>query len=400
MSKTICSLPWTHLATHPHGGCTLCCVSDHRNGASRARDTESDGHTVWLTLNRHSIDRVMNSEYYKQVRLEMLAGKEPAACTRCYDDERAGLRSKRAEENARYLDKIQDQIAKTEADGTIPVSFRFIELRLGNVCNLICRTCNPASSSKWVKEHADLEKKYNWITQYGKVERGEWFELDTFWEELLEKSGDLERIYINGGEPTLVEKHFVYLERLIERGLNQQVELWYNINLSQLPPKLLALWQQFKTVTVSCSIDDLRERNDYIRRGSDWTTVTDNLMQLKNLPWVNLSIVQTISSYSVLYLDEFYNYFVNELGIHVHLNWCYDPEFLAPWNLPHSVKQTAIERCRQVMKPWDFKNVEEHLNKVGDPNNLEKFKVYTAELDRNRGESFAETFPELAEALQ
>lgn len=400
MSTKICSLPWTHLATHPHGGCTLCCVSDHRGGASRARDYESDGHTVWLTLNRHPIERVMNSDYYKEVRQQMLAGEEPEACKRCYDDERAGLRSKRLEENSRYLDKIQDQIAKTGPDGTIPVSFRFIELRLGNVCNLVCRTCNPASSSKWVKEHADLEKKFNWITQYGKVERGEWFELDTFWDELLEKSTDLERIYINGGEPTLVEKHFVYLEKLIERGLNKQVELWYNINLSQLPAKLLALWQQFKTVTVSCSIDDLRERNDYIRHGSEWRTVEKNLLQLKAMPWVNLSIVQTISAYSVLYLDEFYEYFHNTMGIHVHLNWCYDPAFLAPWILPYDVKQRALERCRKVMQSWDYKNVEEHLNKIGDAYALEKFKVYTAELDASRNQSFATVFPELAEALK
>jgi len=395
----ICSLPWTHLATHPHGGCTLCCIADHTHSASRAKNYDEDGKTVWLSLNNDSIDTIMNSDYYKDVRLKMLAGEEPAACTRCYDEERTGLRSKRQEENERYLDKIQDQIAATEADGTIPVSFRFIELRLGNVCNLQCRTCNPASSSKWVKEYAHLENKFDWVAKFGRVERGEWFEADDFWQQLLERSNEVECIYINGGEPTLVEKHFVYLEKLIKAGINEQVELWYNINLTQIPGKLIDLWSKFKKVKVSASIDDLFARNDYIRYGSNWDVVYKNLMRLKNLSWIELGVMQTISAYSVPTLADFHRFF-NDQGIQVHLNWCYDPPYLSPWILPHDIKQKTIEECRSVMNSWDHKNLEQHLTKVGDEYALEKFKVFTLELDSLRNEKFAEVFPDLAEALK
>lgn len=390
----ICSLPFTHLATHPHGGVTLCCISDHTNAASNAR---TKGRI--LNINSDSIDSVMNSDFYKEVRLQMKNGIEPDACKRCYEEERKGIKSKRIEENARYLENSKVVIDGMLDDGTIDVDFRFIELRLGNICNLRCRTCNPASSSKWISEYSKLQKEVKFVTDYSNIERGVWFERDEFWDQLLDRSNSLERIYVNGGEPTMVEKHFVYLEKLIERGLHKQINLWYNINLSQLPPKLIELWKQFKSVNISVSIDDLRERNSYIRNGSDWDTVYNNLLELKKMDWLDLSIVQTISTYSVLYLPEFYQHFYRDLGIHIHLNWCYDPSYLSPWTLPEEVKQKVIEDCSKVMQPWDLNNVQQTLSKPSNPSEVEKFKEYTAWLDSSRKENFAETFPELYSIL-
>ena len=390
----ICSLPFTHLATHPHGGVTLCCISDHTNAASNAR---TKGRI--LNINSDSIDSVMNSDFYKEVRLQMKNGIEPDACKRCYEEERKGIKSKRIEENARYLENSKVVIDGMLDDGTIDVDFRFIELRLGNICNLRCRTCNPASSSKWISEYSKLQKEVKFVTDYSNIERGVWFEQDEFWDQLLDRSNSLERIYINGGEPTMVEKHFVYLEKLIERGLHKQINLWYNINLSQLPPKLIELWKQFKSVNISVSIDDLGKRNSYIRSGSDWDTVYNNLLELKKMDWLDLSIVQTISTYSVLYLHEFYQHFYRDLGIHIHLNWCYDPSYLSPWTLPEDVKQQVIENCSKVMQPWDLNNVQQTLSKPSNPAEIEKFKEYTQWLDSSRKENFAETFPELYKVL-
>jgi len=391
----ICSLPFTHLATHPHGGVTLCCISDHTNAASNAR---TNGKI--LNINTDSIDSVMNSDFYKEVRLQMVNGVEPKACTRCYDEERKGIKSKRLEENERYLESSKLIIDGMLPDGTIDVDFRFIELRLGNICNLKCRTCNPASSSKWIVEYNKLQKEIPFVTDYSNIERGVWFESDNFWDDLLSKSSSLERIYVNGGEPTMVEKHFVYLEKLIQKGLHKQINLWYNINLSQLPDKLINLWKQFKSVNISVSIDDLHDRNDYIRQGSVWNTVYHNLQKLKEMTWLNLSIVQTISVYNVLYLHEFYQKFMNEEQIHVHLNWCYDPEYLSPWILPNYIKTKVIENCKPIMKSWDLHNIEQTLQKSSDTIQLKKFVEYTKWLDKSRNEDFNKVFPELANLLQ
>ena len=39
---TYCPLPWQHLATHPHGGITTCCISDHTDGLNRARNFKGE----------------------------------------------------------------------------------------------------------------------------------------------------------------------------------------------------------------------------------------------------------------------------------------------------------------------------------------------------------------------
>lgn len=374
----ICSLPWKHLATHPHGGCTLCCISDHRGGESRARNFTGDN-VDWLSLNTHSITDIMNSDYFRQVRLEMLQGIEPSACKRCYDDERMGLRSKRIEENERYFsDSIRET---TNVDGSIPLDFEFIELRLGNVCNLQCRTCNPASSTKWIRPHKELENKLSFVTKYGDVERGTWYESDTFWDDLLNHSKNVKRIYINGGEPTLIKKHFSYLEKLIEHGLNKNIELWYNLNLTNVDDELLKYWKQFKKCTISASIDDLGERNEYIRMYSDWNTTLNNFRKLKSLPWIELSVVQTVSLYNIENIHNFYEFFVHGEKVPIHINWVYDPEFQQAWHLQQEKKQMIIDQCAKVMHPWDFENVKRHLSKPGDVHMLEKFITFNNTLD-------------------
>ena len=52
---TYCPLPWQHLATHPHGGVTTCCISDHTNGLNRARNFKGE-HDEFLSLNKETIE--------------------------------------------------------------------------------------------------------------------------------------------------------------------------------------------------------------------------------------------------------------------------------------------------------------------------------------------------------
>lgn len=374
----ICSLPWKHLATHPHGGCTLCCISDHTGGASRSRNFKN-GTVEWLSLNTNSIHDIMNSDYYKSVRLQMLDGEEPDACKRCYNDERAGLRSKRMEENERYFSN--DFLKRTQNDGSIELDFEFIELRLGNVCNLRCRTCNPASSTKWYRDHKMLENNLSFVTKYGDIEKGTWYESDTFWDDLLEHSKNVKRIYINGGEPTLIKKHFYYLEKLIAKGLNKNIELWYNLNLTNVDDELLEYWKQFRNCSISASIDDLEENNEYIRTGSNWKNTIDNLRKLKSLGWVDLSVVQTVSLYNIENIDKFYHFMVYQENVPIHINWVYDPPFQQAWHISDEKKKNILERCEKIMRSWDYENVKQHLLKPRNEELLNQFYEFNKVLD-------------------
>lgn len=392
--STYCSLPWIHLATHPDGGATLCCVSDHRNAASRARNFEP---LQYLDVNNNTIDTIMNSDYYKQTRLEMLNNQIPHACQRCYQEEANGVRSKRVEENER-LGFTEDMArAITQADGTIPINFKFVELRLGNLCNLKCRTCNPMSSTNWIQPYQKLQEELKFVTHYDRKINSSWTESDEFWDDLFEHSEDLQLIYVNGGEPTLVEKHWKYLEELIKRGLNKQITLWYNINMTNLPDKLIDLWKEFKRVQVTCSIDDLGERNDYIRAGSEWNTVISNLDKIQSYPWIEASICQTVGWMNIYYVNDFIKY-MRSRNLHVHLNYVYDPEFLSIKALPANLKQVILDRCTD-LNEWELNSLRSQFVDQTDDTLYRHGVQYNNWLDNNNHTLFANVFPEWYKVL-
>jgi len=390
--STYCSLPWIHLATHPDGGATLCCVSDHRGAASRAKNYQP---LTYLDLNNHKISDIMNSDYYKATRLEMLNGIVPKACERCFQEEANGVRSKRVEENDKLRFTEDMARAITQKDGTIPVNFKFIELRLGNLCNLKCRTCNPASSTNWIQPYQKLQQELKFVTHYDRKINSDWTESDEFWDDLFEHSKDVELIYVNGGEPTLVEKHWRYLEELIKRGLNKQITLWYNINMTNLPDKLIDLWSSFKKVQITASIDDLGKRNDYIRAGSDWDTVIDNLDKLQSFPWIETSVCQTISWLNVYYVNEFHN-FMQARGLHVHMNYVYDPVFLSVGVLPSFYKDIILNRSTD-LNSWQLNSLASQFK--GDEELFQKGITYNTWLDQNNKISFKDTFPEWSQLI-
>lgn len=388
MNSTFCSLPWTHLASHPDGGVTLCCISDHTNAASRSRNFEP---LYYYNLNKDKIYDIINSDFYKQTRLEMLNGIKPKACLRCYQEEDNNVRSKRIEENEK-LGFTEDMArAITSMNGTIPVNFKFIELRLGNLCNLKCRTCNPVSSTSWIVPYQKLQQKLTFVTNYDRKIDSSWTESDEFWDDLFNHSADVQLIYVNGGEPTLVEKHWKYLEELIKRGYNNQITLWYNINMTNLPNKLIGLWSNFKKVQVTCSIDDLYERNDYVRMGSKWTEVLNNLDKIQSYDWIESSVCQTISWINVYHVNEFVK-FMRERKLHVHMNYVYDPKFLSLQILPYELKKIIQDTCTD-LNEWELNSL---LSQFKENTDLETFKngwEFNGLLDEYNRKKFQEVYP-------
>lgn len=396
MNSTFCPLPWIHLATHPDGKATLCCISDHSHNASASRNF-NNGQTHHLNLNKDSVTEIMNSDFYKQTRIEMLNDIKPKACTRCYTEESNGFQSKRVEESKKFKFSIDDAKKLTSPTGSIEADLRFIELRLGNICNIKCRTCNPNSSSKWVGEYSKLQKELPFVTSYSHKIVTDWVDSDEFWEDLLNCSKNLEVVYINGGEPTLVEKHWVYLEKLIELGYHKNITLWYNINLTNLPDKLLELWKQFSKVQVFGSIDDLGARNSYIRTGTDWDVVVQNLEKLQSNAWIETSICQTVSWMNIYYLDEFYK-FMEDKHLSTHLNLVYDPKFFDPCVLPLELKKEVLSKISGIDSD-KFNFLKKHLSTEGSDALFKQGLEVNKWLDISRKQNFNECFPEWSELI-
>jgi MoaA/NifB/PqqE/SkfB family radical SAM enzyme len=409
MSKTFCILPWIHLATHPSGNVSTCCISDHKDYVSMARnftsesnnDVESSDGDQVLNLGSSSLDDIMNSDYFRQVRLEMLNGKIPHGCRRCFFKEAEGVVSKRQIENQEYEHLIDVSKNNTNDDGSLRnVDFGFVELRLGNTCNLKCRTCNPWSSSKWISDHNKLQKKYPEMIEYNTaLEKTDWYNTEAFWNDLYEKTSNVEAFYINGGEPTLIKEHFNFLDRLIRDG-KTNITLWYNINMTQLSDQIINIWKQFKKVRIGCSIDDVGKRNDYIRSPSKWDQIETNLLKLlQHRDQIEIDITQTVSWMNYYYLEDLFS--LGRLhGLDVYHNVVIQPDYYSPCVLPKSIRQNVYDRMKKAM-PEDKLKALKYINDADDtPLLFQKAWNINQSLDQIRDEKFVDVFPELYEDLK
>ena len=389
LSKTFCPLPWTHLATHPHGSVTLCCESDMTNRASEAQNLPRE--FIRLNNSTYDFEKIMNSDMFKQVRKDMLDGKMPSPCSKCYKLEALGNESKRTRDTSLLEFSLQDAQRITQSDGTLTeVNFEFIELRLGNICNLACRSCNPQSSSKWISDWEKLNDRkfdmpqslFNWPLD------------EQFWANLAEHCNNTRKVYINGGEPLLVDKHMKFLEFLITKDLAKNITLVYSTNSTIINDKYIDLWNAFKQVEFMVSIDDLEDRNNYLRHPAKWDKI------LKSFEWLHslghkTYILQTISIMNIYYIKEFWEYF-RARGVNVSHNMVHHPNYYSAANAPQHAKQAILNKI--VDMPF-YNQINNFLSQEDDPQAFEKFFDENKRLDVIRNQQYEEIFKEWHDKL-
>jgi hypothetical protein len=173
--------------------------------------------------------------------------------------------------------------------------------------------------------------------------------------------------------------------------------------MTDIPPVAFDLWAQFKEVEIRASIDDIEDRNYYIRHPTKWKNVLKTVDQCLNTDTVNIKILQTVSVYNFPYLPEFHDYWAKyDSRISISHNFVMYPNFMSPDIIPLPIRKQIIERISKcATMPTHQKHEIEQLygNKEHDPAVWELFVNYTAELDKIRRESFAETFPEFKELI-
>ena len=393
MSKTFCPLPWIHLATHPHGSVTLCCESDHEHRRSESYDfDDAEKEHKYKTLNTEKFDFkvIHNSDSFRDVRLKMLSDKQPEQCKSCFDKEKVGVLSKRTLSLREINYSYEDAIRETSETGEIPVNFEFVELRLGNHCNLACRTCNMYSSSRWMSE---VERSIGTKLRIDKTIFN-WPLDPLFWEALFEHRKTIRKIYINGGEPLLIDKHKDFLERLVASGDSVNIELLYSTNATIINREYDSVWKKFKSIHFMISIDDLGDRNHYIRWPSNWVKTIETFKWIKQLCDENSNmsyvIMQTVSLFNVFYLKEFEDYF-SQYKSSIIMNFVSQPAHFDISNLPREIKDIILQKiigsaCEQTVS--NYMKIERNTS------NIKQFLWEVRKIDNQRNESYEKIFPE------
>ena len=248
----------------------------------------------------------------------------PDACKSCWSKEDQGFASVRS----MYQKKV------TNAPG-----IQFLDIRHSNQCNLKCRYCHPHFSNQWSKELS-----YTITLQQSKF--------DDYLDHLLTK--DLVEIYWCGGEPLINSVHYDMLETLISNGLSKNIELRYNTNFTVIQYKdknVFDLWQEFKSVSISISVDAVGEISNYIRSGSDWNVISANidlaLEKIKKNPKISISLSPVVSLLSIWTLPELYQY-ANDKKISVNPILLYGPDYLSLMAIHPELKPMAISTLNSI----------------------------------------------------
>lgn len=400
-SKTFCMIPWVHLHTSPLGVAAPCCISESAstvNGMGNAKT--------------QSFMELVNSEKMKQLRVDMINEVSNTECTKCYDQEQVDVKSFRQDTNSKYKNYYEEALANTTSEGEVTqFKMKYFDIRFSNICNFKCRSCGSEFSTQWEQE--DIKSKVSYARIIPKNDNPK------FLQEVVDQIQFLDTAYFAGGEPLITEEHYILLEEMIKQK-RTDIQLRYNTNLSNLKFKdkdLLSLWKHFNhRIDISASIDHYGERAEYIRHGTNWSTVEENFAAVKKTPYINLTMNTVLSVFNLLTIHEFYQYLIDKL-LYIPTDHVYslynmsDPVHISGHILPNEYKlkgKESLEKYIKILNDNKFKNKhltqpEQSLNWLFSKNTWEeqkdKFRSEIQRLDNLRNEDFSKTFPELAGLL-
>jgi MoaA/NifB/PqqE/SkfB family radical SAM enzyme len=391
-----CVLPWVSLEASPIGTVRPCCL---------AMDELVDSNNNKFKLATTPLSDIQNSQAMRRLREQFINAEKPQTCRRCWNEERAGRTSKRMHTLDRLKHMIGDNVEWT-ADAK---PLMFLDLKLGNICNLKCRICGSWSSSQFAAE----EIKYNRAEEtrgsfaYQMLKEGAWPRESTeFWADLDRHLDDVRYIEFTGGEPFMIKEHFQLLQKLVETGRAANVEIHYNTNGTQWPEEAEAIWKNFKHVEIAFSIDDVEQRFEYQRSNAVWTEVVENIEKFKQLRARNSNITLqaccTINVFNVYYLETVARWIDQQGFDFIYWNMMHDAYYYSIGTLPETAKAAITDRLLTADIPdrfkEEFKRTADFMNK-GNSLDGNLLRMNLRDLDFKRGQNLATVEPEFAQLI-
>ena len=399
LPNTICMLPWVSIETSPVGTARPCCL---------ARDEITDSNGNKFDLNKDDLKTIYHSEYMQDLRRQFRNGEKPTTCKLCWDEEDAGRVSKRI--NSRI--RLKELYKQVEWENDNPDQLWFLDLKLGNICNLKCRICGSWSSSKWAAEELeympkDFDKKthiaYRWLKQ-GAWPRNQ----DTnFWNNLRELLPKIKYLEFTGGEPWLIQEHIDLLKFAVDRGYSKNIDIHYNTNATQWPEDLVSLWKDFGRVDIAFSIDNVGARFEYERYGANWNVANEiidavHVMQ-SSFSNITTQLCFTVNIQNVYYLDELLKWAETKNFGSIYFNMMHSPDHMSIQYMTPAAQELVLNKLQNHF--WTTSLYQREINgiikfiKNGKGSNGIEFCSRMKRTDEYRKQNFLLTHPEIAEAM-
>lgn len=400
-SKTFCIYPWIHIHTDPNGKAFPCCFFDS--------NTESLG-----SVKKNSLKELWNGDRMKQLRVKMLNDTPDSGCIKCYESEKSGFFSGRRSANKHYGHHIR-KVDNTGPDGHLE-EFKMVhwDIRFSNLCNLRCRSCGHLFSSQWYQDQAKLEGP-EWAAKHQVLNFSGRTPTD-MWEQLLPHLDYVEQIYFAGGEPLIMDEHYMILEELV-RQEKFNIRLLYNTNFTEVKLKkrlVFDYWKKFDSVAVGASLDAMGACGEYMRKGTKWHDIIENRQRMLEIcPQVNFYISSTLSIMNAWHLPDFHRDWVDrglirhqDFDVHALQQPNYYRIDIAPMKYKQQLRD-KYEKHLAWLRPYDhlcratnaFESAINFMMATDNTQLIDTFWHQTNKLDTIRNENMLRVIPEL-EALK
>ena len=341
------------------------------------------------------LKEIWHSKHRKQLLEDHANDVRHPACQQCWDCEDADIESTRQAFNKKLKDV---EVLESQP--------RIMIVKPGNLCNNACRSCNAHTSSMWYKTDYALDNQGKTFKEYlnffqrhktaysnNKLLEKRWAEWEDniiFWD-------------MYGGEPLIIPLFWKTLDQALASSTAKQKNFHLHTNGMVYKDDLVEKLSKFKGGHIGFSIDAVGAKNDYIRNGSKWEDILDNLRKYMDdcskKSNVNMGVRATITPWNIYYYEENYDYF-KKLGISGVGTWCDDKPHNDVRYLPNNIKDAVIEKLSLYDgdSEWnrEFINIKKWLATTPDDHAQlqHSFMEFNNKVDQVRNEKFSDTFPE------
>ena len=415
MSKVFCDKPFNHNYIHTNGKFRLCCTT--------IQDIYTDNNYNLFNAGKHSVNDYWNSNRMKEIRKNMIAGKQTRDCIKCYQQEKNGIASLRS------TNGMENFIKNTKADGTYTKPASTMQIQMGNICNLKCKMCSQMYSHMnglelleigkedpdwlhWVKEQG--ANVNNWTNELGIKQ--EWYKNKEFKLQMFEHiSQNITDLNVIGGEPTLIPEFYEMFEYCDKQNTLGDKSVTLVTNLTNTNPIMTKWLPKLRKWRIWASIDGVAERTEYIRYPSQWKIILRSLDFYKNLAKESnggITLSPAVQLLNVDQLDDIIKWWINwcggELNEKYGFTWLatvWYPLICNPAIAPREWRLKVADKLDKFTFDDFYKDYIIDLRKEKHPkeqmlNYQKAFIRYNDTQDKHRkGKTWRELLPKLESAL-
>lgn len=407
-NKTICPNFFTNVMNDSFGVYKTCCLH------VPLKENKVVGVSV-----KEELDTFWNSDYMKQSRIKSLNGEEIKGCEECYRSEKNGGTSLRKdlvkiyEYNDEYKSRLDSAL---ENEGHLEAFPSSIELRVGNLCNLKCRMCQPQDSDLINKEYKELIAIDNSLTNILPVVDFEITDdLSNYIDSIRKNASEIKIIRFSGGEPLINKSFYELLDFLIDNNYASGIEFRLNTNLTKMKEETLTKLSKFNKVTIDFSIDGLETVYEYIRYPMVWditkTKIGLTYEFMSRYQNIKMNANFTVQIYNIFCMFDLIDFFLSKSVLPI-LHILQNPSYLNIRNMPDRLKADVVSKIDETLVTINDKGyndkfqvewvcdrlraIKNQLSLERNENQIDLFKKFTNALDVKRNQDISIMIPEIA----